>query len=151
VAGKYYGGFSNHMIIWSTIPRIIYIRVRFLYWWRVSVRFLVLRRYRTRWRIIGRVIRRILLASWRWREIVGFREIASRWICSSGISSYGYIRRWSEALVGEIGFFCMTLTFLFCSLAFSSLRSFVGSQTSHTRYGGSFSYLSSTTLTPAAA
>lgn len=85
---------STHIIIWSTISRIISIRGRFLNWRRVSVRLLVLRRYRTRWRIVSRIICGIVLPGWRRREISSFREITSRWICSSGLGSYGYIRRW---------------------------------------------------------
>ena len=76
---------STHMIIWSTISRIISIRGRFLSWRRVSVELLVLRRYRTKWRIVGGIIYGIVLLGWRRREIVGFREVMFRWICSSGL------------------------------------------------------------------
>jgi hypothetical protein len=85
---------STHIIIWSTISRIISIRGRFLNWRRVSVGLVALRRYRIRWNIVSRIICGIVLPGWRRREIVGFREVMFRWICSSALVSYGYIRRW---------------------------------------------------------
>jgi len=61
-----------------------------LNWRRISVGLLVLRR----WRIVSGIICGIVLPGWRRREIVGFREITSRWIRSSGLDSYRYIRWW---------------------------------------------------------